>query len=159
MKTLVPLALAAATVLAVPAHAQSASLSGPRVGATVGFADDDILGTESFTYGGSLGYDYDLGNAIVGITGEYQDSDDSGRDLSVVARLGAPIGGKALVYGLGGYTNLSSGTGFKLDGVRVGAGAELALSPNVFVNLEQRYSNYEAGIDGFQTVAGLGFRF
>ena len=159
MKKIIPLALAAATVFAAPAYAQSANFSGPRAGAAVGFADDDFLGTETFTYGGNVGYDFDLGNAIVGVTGEYQDSDDSGRDLSIVARAGAPIGSKALVYGLAGYTNLSSGTGFKLDGARVGAGVELAVSPNVFVNVEQRYSNYEAGIDGFQTVAGLGFRF
>jgi outer membrane immunogenic protein len=159
MNKIIPLALAAATVFAAPAHAQTANFSGPRVGATVGFADDDILGTETFTYGGNVGYDVNLGNAVVGVTGEYQDSDESGRDLSIVARAGAPVGGKALIYGLGGYTNLSSGTGIKLDGLRVGAGVEVAVSPNVFFNVEQRYSNYEADIDGFQTVAGLGFRF
>ncbi|TFI56815.1 porin family protein [Sphingomonas parva] len=159
MKKIIPVAVAAATLFAAPAFAQSANFAGPRVGATVGFADDDFLGTETFTYGANVGYDFDLGNAVVGVTGEYQDSDDTGRDLSIVARAGAPVGSKALVYGLAGYTNLGSGTGFSLDGARVGAGVEVAVTPNVFLNLEQRYSNYEAGVDGFQTVAGLGFRF
>ena len=161
MKTIIPLALAAATLFAAPAYAQTsaANFAGPRVGAVVGVADDDFAGTDTFTYGANVGYDYDLGNAIVGITGEYQDSDDTGRELAIVARAGAPVGSNALLYGLAGYSNLGSGTGYHLDGVRVGAGVEVAVSPKVFVNLEQRYSNYEAGVDGFQTVAGLGFRF
>ena len=163
MKKTISFALAAATLFAAPAYAQdagtSANFSGPRVGAVVGFADDDFAGTDTFTYGANVGYDFDLGNAIVGVTGEYQDSDESGRELALVARAGAPVGSQALVYGLAGYSNLGSGTGFHLDGVRVGAGVEVAVSPNVFLNVEQRYSNYEAGVDGFQTVAGLGFRF
>lgn len=161
MKKMIPLALAAATLFAIPAQAQetAATFAGPRVGAAIGFADDDFAGTETFTYGANVGYDFDLGGAVVGVTGEYQDSDDTGRELSLVARAGAPVAGKALVYGLAGYTNIGSGTGFNLDGIRVGGGVEVPVHRNVFLNLEQRYSNYEAGVDGFQTVAGIGLRF
>lgn len=164
MKKFIAFALAATAFVASPALAQDAatpSFSGPRVGGTIGFADDDVFGTDTFTYGGNIGFDANMGGAVVGITGEYQNSDDAGRDLSVVGRVGAPLGSRALVYGLGGYTNLGvgSGTGIHLDGYRVGGGVELGLGRNLFVNVEQRYSNYELGVDGFQTVAGLGFRF
>jgi outer membrane immunogenic protein len=164
MKKFIALALAATTLAASPAFAQDTavpSFSGPRVGANVGFADDDAFGTETFTYAGNVGYDANLGNAVVGITGEYQDSEDSGRDLSIVGRVGAPLGSSALIYGLAGYTNLGvgSGTGIHLDGYRVGGGVEVGMGRNLYLNVEQRYSNYEAGVDGFQTVAGIGFRF
>lgn len=159
MKLLVVASLAA---LAVAAPAAAADFSGPRVGATVGFADDDFGGTEAFTYGVNAGYDWDLGTSVAGVTVEYQDSSENGfgRDLSAVGRLGFKAGESALVYGLVGYTNQSlEGTGIELDGVRAGAGVEVALGTNAFAKTEYRYSDYEAGIDGHQMVAGIGFRF
>lgn len=164
MKKILAVALAATTVLATPAFAQNApaSFTGPRVGVTVGFADEDVGGTEAFTYGANVGYDFDLGAAVVGATLEYQESSEAGlgRDLSAVGRVGAKIGDRALIYGLAGYTNLNiEGTSIDLDGVRVGGGLELAFTPNVFAKAEYRYSNYELDLDGHQMVAGLGFRF
>ena len=63
MKKIVLASLAALT-FATPSFA--AGFSGPRVGATIGLADDDFLGTEVFTYGLNAGYDVDLGTAVVG---------------------------------------------------------------------------------------------
>ena len=95
------------------------------------------------------------------------------RDLYVGGRAGAVVGRNVLLYGKAGYTNARFGfdyddgatgatnfsVGDNLDGVRVGAGVELALGPNAYVKAEYRYSNYEQGISRNQGVAGFGFRF
>lgn len=98
----------------------------------------------------------------------------AGRDLYVGGRVGAAVSRNVLLYGKAGYTNGrvaldyedgTSGTaldfeeGENLDGVRLGAGIELALGPNSYVKAEYRYSNYEQGFDRHQAVAGFGFRF
>ena len=157
--------LASVAALAFASPSFAADFAGPRVGANVGFADDHFAGTDSFTYGVNAGYDFDLGTTVAGVTVEYQDSDndDLSRDLSVTGRLGAKVGQQALVYALAGYTNLGvnipAADDVHLDGARVGAGVEVAVTPRVFANAEYRYSNYEQGLDGHQMLAGLGFRF
>lgn len=155
-------AAAAAITVAVPAVAQDAATStftGPRVGVSAGFADEDLLGTEAFTYGADVGYDVDLGGAVVGATAEIQDSKDTGRDLSLVGRVGAKASPNVLVYGLAGYSNLKVADNFKLDGMRFGAGVEVAAAPNVSVKVEQRYTDYELGAEAWQSLVGVGFRF
>jgi outer membrane immunogenic protein len=166
--------------------------------------DNNDQSIDGVAYGVTAGYDIDLGGAVVGIEGEYTDSSaktefddgdfegfgfgqvDTGRDLYIGARVGAKVSPNALLYAKGGYTNTklnilsSDGTtetnrDFKLDGWRVGAGAEYAMSRNTFVNLEYRYSKYsEANIefpdgtttpdfdvdtDRHQVMAGVGVRF
>jgi outer membrane immunogenic protein len=91
-----------------------------------------------------------------------------------------------MVYAKGGYTNAkynilaSDGTtdtnsDFNLDGWRAGAGVEVAVTNNVFVKAEYRYSNYTDGeveapngvesddfgidVDRHQGVVGVGLRF
>jgi outer membrane immunogenic protein len=154
------LASVAALTLASPAFA--ADFTGPRVGATVGFADDDFAGFEAFTYGVNAGYDIAMGKAVVGATVEYQDSseDGLGRDLSAVVRAGGKASDNVLLYGLLGYTNLGiEGTSVELDGVRVGAGTEVAFGSKVYGQFEYRYSNYELDGEAHQMVVGLGVRF
>ena len=155
--------LAAATLLAAaaPAAAQDAgaTFTGPRVGANVGFFDDDIFGTESFSYGVEAGFDVDAGGVVLGGTAELQDSDDSGREIFVGGRLGGKVASNGLIYATAGYSNLEVVDGFKLDGIRVGVGGELALGKNVFAKVEQRYTNYALGAEGYQTVLGVGLRF
>ncbi|WP_338445362.1 outer membrane beta-barrel protein [Pelagerythrobacter marensis] len=166
--------------------------------------DDNDQSIDGFAYGVTAGYDFDIGGAVLGIEGEYTDSTaktefddgdfqgfgfgsvDAGRDLYVGARIGAKVAPDALLYAKGGYTNaklnILSNDGetetdrdFKLDGWRIGAGAEYAISPNTFVNLEYRYSNYEdaniemgdgsttpnfdVDTDRHQVMAGVGMRF
>lgn len=152
--------VASLVALTLSAPAVAADFTGARVGVNLGFADDDFAGTEAFTYGVEAGYDFDLGTTIAGVTAEYQDSSEDGldRDLSVAARLGFKAGENALVYGLVGYTNLKA-AGFKLDGARLGAGAEFALGTNAYAKAEYRYSDYELGLDAHQMLAGVGFRF
>jgi outer membrane immunogenic protein len=155
-------ALAATALFASPAMAQdtaaTSTFTGPRIGANIGFADDNIFGTESFTYGAELGYDFDLGGAVLGITGEVQDNKDITRELALTARAGVRVGSNGLLYATGGYSNIRV-YGINVDGFRLGAGGELAIGEHGFVKLEQRYGNYEYGIDLYQTLVGGGFRF
>jgi outer membrane immunogenic protein len=167
-KTIADTFTAAAILLSASAPAsaqvQDNSFSGIRIGATIGILDDDPFGTEVFTYGAEAGYDLAVGrNAIVGLTAEIQDSNDTGRDISIVGRAGAVVGSRVLLYGLAGYTNLRLG-GSNESGFRAGIGAELAIGRG-YLKLEQRYSKYvdlgdDVGdLDTWQTVLGAGFRF
>lgn len=154
--------LASVLALGVASPAFAADFSGPRIGANIGFADEDFGGTDIFTYGVNAGYDFDLGGAVAGATVEYQDSseDPYGRDLSIVGRVGGKVGEDVLVYALAGYTNLGvEGTGVELDGARVGAGIEAGFASRFYGNVEYRYSNYELDAEGHQVLFGLGVRF
>jgi outer membrane immunogenic protein len=164
------LAATAALAVATPAFAQEAPVAeaaapaaaldfnGPRVGLNIGVADEDFGGTEALTYGFELGYDHDFGAGVVGAVGELQNSDETGREYSVGARAGFKPTQNLLVYGTASYANLKV-AGIKLDGVRFGGGLEALITENVSVKAEQRYTNYELGVDTWQTVAGVGFHF
>jgi outer membrane immunogenic protein len=158
------LALSASAFVATPALAQDAAVAaghdftGPRVGVNVGFADDSIFGTEAFTYGADVGYDFAVGNAVLGVTAEIEDSKDISRELALTARAGARVGSNGLLYVTGGYSNIRA-YGVNVDGFRLGVGGELGLGQNAYVKLEQRYGNYEYGLDLYQTMIGAGFRF
>ena len=162
MNRFASIALAATALFATPAIAQdtaaAASFTGPRVGVNIGFADDNIFGTEAFTYGADVGYDFAAGGAVLGVTAEIEDSKDLTRALALTARAGARVGNNGLIYVAGGYTNLRA-YGISVDGFRLAVGGELALGRNAYVKLEQRYGNYEFGIDLYQSVIGAGFRF
>lgn len=150
--------LASVAALAFASPSFAADFAGPRVAATVGFADDDVVGDDLFTYGLEAGYDFNLNGAVIGLTGEIQDTDDTGRELGATVRVGGVVGKKALIYALGGYTNLNA-AGFNFEGIKVGAGVEYAFSPNVYGKFEHRYANYDAGVEYHQNQIGLGFRF
>lgn len=168
--------------------------------------EDDDESVDGLLYGVGIGYDIALGGAVVGIEGEFTDGTaktefndgdfegfglgrvETGRDLYVGARAGILATPNTLVYLKGGYTNArynvraSDGTtelrdNFDTDGWRIGAGAEVAMSENMFAKLEYRYSNYSRGeldfegedipdsdrfdidLDRHQIVAAVGLRF
>ena len=159
---------------------------------------------DGLLYGGGIGYDIATSSNIVlgaeaELTGSTAKSDRNdytsdfgygrvkqGRDIYVGARAGYVVAPTTMLYVKGGYTNsklevLAGSTSqttdnnFKLDGWRVGAGAEHAMGPNSYAKLEYRYSNYERGnidyatggtssrfdvdTDRHQVVASYGFRF
>lgn len=188
-KVLVCLATGTA-LFAAPAFAQSAddSFTGPRVEAILGyditkagssvdddFNDDNDQSIDGLLYGVGVGYDYDMGSAVIGLEGEFTDSTaktsfnrngdfegfglgnvKTGRDLYVGARAGIKATPNTLVYVKGGYTNArfdvlaSDGeTEFSqnidTDGWRLGAGVEQKMGSNAFAKLEYRYSNYSEG--------------
>ena len=43
--------------------------------------------------------------------------------------------------------------------MRFGAGVEVAPTPNLYVKVEQRYTNYELDAKAWQTLIGIGARF
>lgn len=164
---------------------------------------EDDQSIDGLLYGVGAGYDVNLGSAVVGVEGEFTDSTaksgrndftdqfgfgrvSQGRDLYIGARAGILASPNTLVYVKGGYTNTklnvlagntntSTDTSFKLDGWRLGAGVERALTANSFAKVEYRYSKYddahidfadgstssEFGIDTdrHQVVASVGWRF
>jgi len=160
MKKIAMIAALAATAFALPtaASAQDASnFEGARVGGTVGYADGD--GVDAVTYGALLGFDVRAAdNVIIGFTGEYGDSADTGRDLSLGGRIGGVFGAN-MIYVTGAYTNLQvEDTNFELDGYRVGAGVERSYG-RYFAALEGSYSDYELGVDGSKGQLVVGLRF
>lgn len=158
MKTLILAAGAALALAATPAAA--ADFTGARVGANVGIVGDDVLSTDVKTFGVNAGYDLAVGNAIVGATLEYQDSFENNvpRELSASARIGTKLAADLLGYGTVGYTRLGI-SGNDAEGLRLGVGAEYAVSKNVSLVVEQRHTEYGAGANAEQTVAGLNIRF
>jgi len=171
MRKLLAVAAATVSVIATPAFAQDAAVApfqGARAGIIVGTGGDDPVDFDGATIGVDLGYDWDLGGGVVGIGTEYQT--DIGDDFfdanqtAIVARAGIKAGERALVYATGGYTRVSTGAtpfgDFHADGYRIGGGVEIALgNGGTALKIEERYQDYGNGVDLFQTVAGLSFRF
>jgi len=168
--------------------APTGSFAGPRVEGLVGWDRTQGYGDhdDGVLYGIAGGYDFQSGNLVLGVDAELNDSTakdcvgagsaanpevcaKAGRDLYVGGRVGTVVGSRTLLYAKAGYTNarykLTYDDGDKItdgrnfDGLRVGAGAEYALSPNSFIKAEYRYSNYEDGLERHQVVGGFGFRF
>lgn len=155
-------------------------------------------------YGGDIGYDVAVGRFLIGAEAELTGSTakvnnspvdpnsfgfgrvKAGRDIYAGARIGILASPQTLIYAKGGYTNarfdLTAGDGtsetgqhYNLDGYRVGAGVEQALSPRTYAKIEYRYSNYgnarleyangantnnfSVDTDRHQVAVGVGFRF
>lgn len=167
--------------------------------------DNNDQSAEGIIYGVAAGYDIDFGGIVIGPEAEfsgstakatYEDGDfegfgfgntSTGRDIYLGLRAGAKVGDRALAYVKGGYTNArldinandgvnETNPNYDLDGYRIGGGLEYAISENMFINAEYRYSNYskaEVDLDGtlpdgdrfdvdldrHQVAIGLGVRF
>jgi outer membrane immunogenic protein len=159
---------------------------------------------DGFLYGGDIGYDVALGSLVIGAEGEITGSTSkvsnnpvnaaalgygrvkSGRDLYAGVRVGFRATPSTLIYAKGGYTNArldltasdgttTTGQHFNLDGYRLGAGVEQALTAKTYAKIEYRYSNYgnarfeyangantnnfDVDTDRHQIAVGVGFRF
>ena len=197
-KMLYLMAAGSMLAIAVPAAAQdetNSAFTGLRVEGLVGYdsvrpgsdsdidnADDIDQSINNVNYGVGVGYDFAAGGVLVGVEGEYMESEaktdydtfsgtqfgianiDAGRDLYVGARVGILVSPQALLYVKGGYTNArlnvlatdnttDTETNINLDGWRAGAGIEFAVAENFFVKAEYRYSNYKEG--EFEAPSGL----
>jgi outer membrane immunogenic protein len=165
--------------------------AGFRVEAMTGYEDasfDSIRDGSGLLYGVGVGYDLAAGRFRFGVEAEASDStakdcsvfagnnicSRSGRDLYAGARVGGMISDNVLLYGKVGYTSfrntnrltpVAGGTTIVLhpefDGLRLGAGTEIAVGAKTFIKAEYRFSNYEAadGFDRHQGVIGFGLRF
>ncbi len=126
---------------------------GVGAGYDIGMGERGVLGVEAELTGSTADTEV--------VDGDLEDIGfgaqlDTGRDIYVGARAGYVVSPNLLLYAKGGYTNARYNlladdgtteleTDVDLDGWRVGAGAEYAVSENSFVKLEYRYSNYTEG--------------
>lgn len=124
MRKMIFAALLAGT-LATPALAQDASpFGGLRVEGVVGYDRADVAGGHKggVTYGAGVGYDMQMGGAIIGVEAEATESTVDkctndfalvgdqlcgkiNRDLYVGGRAGAVVGSSTLLYAKAGYVN------------------------------------------------------
>lgn len=168
MKKTFALGILAATALSSPAFASDNGFTGPRAELLAGY--DIVEGDEGLVYGLAAGYDAAIGQGVVGIEAEVNDSTvretyadafaagdelriGAGRDLYIGGRIGFAAGPRTLLYAKAGYTNgaidirYDDGTTVdtarpKADGYRVGAGLEQSVGTRSYAKLEYRYSNY-----------------
>lgn len=179
------LALIAAAAIAGPAAAQEAkNFNGPFIGGQIGWQQDRqslTTGTvpptttrakgDGFAYGGQIGYDFNLGSAVLGletsITGRtganrFPTFDlEAGRTINVTARAGWLVTPEGLLYARGGYSNARftvannvlrvADVSENRDGYTVGVGYEQMLGKNVSARIEYNYSDY-----GNDTLPGVG---
>jgi outer membrane immunogenic protein len=197
----IAIALLAAAAIAGPAAAQDApNFNGPYVGVQLGWQQDRqslVTGTvppvtarakgDGFAYGGQIGYDFNLGSAVVGIetsltgrtgTNNFPTFDlEAGRTINVTGRAGFLVSPDGLLYARGGYSNARFnivnpvGPAETRDGWTVGAGYEHVLGRNVSARLEYNYADYGddllPGVGGgarlnyhrHAVMTGLNFRF
>lgn len=184
MKKFIVAAMVAGASMSAPAFAQDTltDLGGFRLEGLATYEGND---GKAIGYGVGIGYDAQVGGVVLGIEAEAIRPGDkecetgvngsiclqTDRDLYLGARIGVPVGSKALVYAKAGYTNVAIegeidlateppiGLDYKLDGVRVGGGLQAGLGKNLYVKGEYRYSNYDQGLDKHTGVVGLGFKF
>lgn len=179
--------LVSSFVLPGAAWAQT-NFTGPRVEVRTGwdqvkFDLRDVGQTgrgsvDGLAYGVSAGYDVERpGGLILGgeVSLDFTSADLASfkprRDISILGRVGTRISENSMLYAKIGYTNLRArtvttigdATGERnsrtLDGIRLGAGAEVGLLQNLYLKAEYDYSNYEDGVTRNQILTGVGFRF
>ena len=187
------LAIAALSVSAqaadLPSRMQAPMLSAPPVftwtgfyvGSTVGgittdtkwsYDNDgsDRYTTSAVTVGGTVGYNYQMSNIVLGLEADYnwaniKDYENSGNTMdgfgTVRGRLGLAWD-RALLYVTGGYafSNFKTCCGDNDESAKfgsgwtIGTGVEYAIMPHVTIKLEGLYMDF-----GHKTVAGCGNGF
>ncbi|WP_353216949.1 outer membrane beta-barrel protein [Sandarakinorhabdus sp.] len=182
MMSRIVFALIAAAAIAGPAAAQEAvNFNGPYIGGQLGWQQDRqslTLGTvppatsrarsDGFAYGGQIGYDFNLGKAVVGLetslTGRSGSSRfatfdlEPGRTINVTARAGWLVAPDGLLYARGGYSNARFSIDNPLvpaenrDGYTLGAGYEHMLAKNISARVEYNYGDY--GNDDLPGIGG-----
>lgn len=174
MKSVAFAVLAAATIVTPAVAAEEAPFAGPRVETVVGYDalnlnTAGISNPDGVAYGIGAGYDLQSGILVYGAEVEVTDSSTkiaiagakAQRDIYGGVRVGYAMG-DTLLYTKLGYTNArfsAFGAAVNADGIRAGLGLEYLLGGNVYAKGEYRYSNYEAGIERHQLLAGVGVRF
>jgi outer membrane immunogenic protein len=136
---------------------------GAYVGGQFGYGIDiigveDLQGgaaLEGILGGGKLGYDFARGRFLFGLYGEYNWTDINigeeavfENEWTIAARAGLIVAPRTMVYGLVGWTNATlaeagGGESIDLDGIKAGGGVELALTGNIFANLEVTRTWYD----------------
>ncbi len=150
--------------------------TGGYVTGRLGYGDVSGFGDGTgATYGIGGGYDWDLGNWVVGVTGNYDaasiDLGAGGDQLNSIARLGARAGrdlGPTLVYATAGLARADAdigGVGLSDNGWFAGVGMDYMLNSGWTVGgeiLTNRFDDFDgSGTDLHATTASLnlGLRF
>lgn len=181
------LACAAASAVAIePAAAQSFHVD---IHGGLNRFNAEGVKSNGLTYGAGAGVDFALGSGLtagIEANGDLASNKECERsvivandqaclkvkhDLSMVAKIGYNLSPSTTAYALAGFTRarfrldykpatgaLISETG-DADGLRLGAGIRQKIGSSVFSKVEYRYSNYEAGTQRHQLIAGLGLAF
>jgi outer membrane immunogenic protein len=186
----------AAAAAATPAYAQEpvqSPFTGARVEGRVGFdraevsvddgTDDLSDGKSGVVYGGEAGFDFDLGNVVLGAYAGIEGSSvkacselfgqdelclKAGRNITVGGRVGVPLGSRSLLYAKGGYSNGKVKVTYEdfeniiddvsdsqnLDGFHVGGGIETLFGERAYGKLEYVYTGYNSGDEGDDTISG-----
>ena len=156
--------------------APSQDWTGGYVGAQLGYGRGKYAGTadSGATYGLRAGYDWDLGNWVLGAGIDWDKSEmnmGGGTKIDNIARLKLRAGadlGRTLVYATAGGAHVKAdiaGVGMSDNGWFAGLGAEYAINDRWTVGgevLENRFDNFNGtGSDLKATTASvnMGFRF
>jgi outer membrane immunogenic protein len=152
--------------------------TGPYAGVMVGYGfagetEDETnfnsIDTDGFLAGGFAGYNYQVGNIVVGAEADvaysWEDgsnagtTSDSGVEGSLRARLGYVVSPDVLIYATAGGAakDLEVSNGGISDsntmlGWTAGAGADVMVTEQVFGRIEYRYTDF--GSDTFTTALG-----
>lgn len=136
-------------------------------------------------YGIALGYDVPVTpTLLIGVEGGVNLSDiravtgtatDGGelrqrRELTLAGRISTPLASNLLLYGKAGYANLqlresttvasaTTSATRDLDGVLLGTGIEVKVTPNAYWKSEYRYTDYADGHISNKVTTGIGLRF
>ena len=137
----------------------SGDWTGFYTGLNLGYADVDgpgLLDGNNGTYGFHAGYDYDLGDWVVGGELEYDKTDvdllDGAANVDSVARLKLKGGydlGNTLVYATAGYANADI-SGENEDGAFAGVGMTYKITDRYTVGAEVLHHQFNdlGGVDG-----------
>jgi outer membrane immunogenic protein len=180
MKRIIFSALTVAAITAPAAAQEATKFDGPFVGVQLGWQQDRRSATTSavppsttrvtgdgLVYGGQVGYDANIGGAVLGIEGSITGRTgnngsvaldfENGRTINSTARAGLMVSPESLLYARGGYSNARvlltnpAGNSESRDGYTLGVGYERSLTDNISARIEYAYSNY-----GSDTLPGIG---
>ncbi len=161
----------------VPVAPIGVDWTGPYVGAQLGYGFGDADGTDfdGVLGGVHAGYNYDLGNWVVGAELDYNfanlELDGSDDTIDQIGRLKAKAGyeiGQALLYGTAGgaYAEADVGGSTLSDfGWVAGAGVDYMVSDNIIAGVEYLYHGFDdfddsgVDVDASTVAAKVSFKF
>lgn len=139
-------------VCSLPLAAQAQDWTGLYGGLNYGISNSGsgLAGSNDKTYGGFVGYNFDLGGGVAGVELGYSDPNKTlsgGGELKdqfeLKGRYGFGLGDQGLLYGTVGYLQADVSTGGTAKGYLVGVGYDHMLTDNVFIGGELTHNRYD----------------
>jgi opacity protein-like surface antigen len=165
---------APAPVVTAPAFSWTGFYVGGQLG--YGWAKADPGSDDgSFVGGPNVGYNYDLGNWVVGAELDYNFANmnfDNGVGIdgigSAKVKIGADLG-RTLLYGTGGVAYSGVDNSDSKAGYVVGAGIDYALTQHTFIGAEYDFNHFsglhadstgaDSDVDVHEITARIGYKF